>query len=96
MNTIARGIDALNEWFGRLMAPLFAVITLIEASKTTTMVMLVVGRHCLYRSIFHRRRLGWRSLAFTARQSLCGSNHIGLCADSPITSNYIIAAGNGL
>ncbi|WP_346796306.1 TRAP transporter small permease subunit [Halomonas sp. Bachu 37] len=29
MNTIARAIDALNEGFGRLIAPLLAVITLI-------------------------------------------------------------------
>ncbi|MGO2131836.1 MAG: TRAP transporter small permease subunit [Halomonas sp.] len=29
MNAIARAIDALNEWFGRLIAPLLAVITLI-------------------------------------------------------------------
>ncbi|OBX34829.1 tripartite ATP-independent periplasmic transporter, DctQ component [Halomonas elongata] len=29
MNAIARAIDALNEGFGRLIAPLLAVITLI-------------------------------------------------------------------
>ncbi|WP_043528423.1 TRAP transporter small permease subunit [Litchfieldella xinjiangensis] len=29
MNAIARGIDTLNEWFGRLIAPLIAVVTLI-------------------------------------------------------------------
>ncbi|TDV98765.1 TRAP-type mannitol/chloroaromatic compound transport system permease small subunit [Halomonas alkaliantarctica] len=29
MNTIARAIDVLNEWFGHLIAPLLAVITLI-------------------------------------------------------------------
>ncbi|ALM53947.1 TRAP transporter small permease subunit [Halomonas huangheensis] len=29
MNAIAKAIDCLNEWFGRLIAPLIAVITLV-------------------------------------------------------------------
>lgn len=29
MNAIAKAIDTLNEWFGRLIAPLIAIITLI-------------------------------------------------------------------
>ena len=29
MNAIAKAIDCLNEWFGRLIAPLIAIITLV-------------------------------------------------------------------